>query len=122
MGYNRYLKALRDDKKEPYYSLALEKIENFETKTYVKNAVVRWKNNDEIPSQEIMEIWKYKGLGFDFEKSVEQKKKEDEKFLEEYREKMKNYVPSREEIVEMQAAFGKGETVINALTGQTYKI
>ena len=40
------------------------------------------------------------------------------KALEEYRKSMKNYVPSAEEISEMQNEFGKGTTVIDIITGQ----
>jgi hypothetical protein len=41
-------------------------------------------------------------------------------FLEAYREQMKDHVPSAEEQYELQAAFGKGETVVNVTTGQKY--
>lgn len=40
------------------------------------------------------------------------------KALEEYRKSMQNYVPSAEEISEMQNEFGKGTTVIDIITGQ----
>ena len=40
------------------------------------------------------------------------------KELEKYRKSMQNYVPSAEEISEMQNEFDKGTTVINVITGQ----
>lgn len=48
--------------------------------------------------------------------------KETDAFLAEYRERMKNYKPSEEELFEMRAAFGPGETVVNVFTGQTYHL
>ena len=42
--------------------------------------------------------------------------------LTEYAEHMKNYVPSDEELFEMRAAFGEGETVVNVITGQRIKL
>lgn len=40
------------------------------------------------------------------------------KALEEYRKSIQNYVPSAEEISEIQNEFGKGTTVIDIITGQ----
>jgi len=43
------------------------------------------------------------------------------KFLEEYRENMKDHEPDAEHMYELRAAFGEGETVVNVITGKTYK-
>lgn len=43
-------------------------------------------------------------------------------FLARYREQMKDYQPSDEERFEMRAAFGPGETVVNVITGQSWKV
>ena len=45
-----------------------------------------------------------------------------ERFLNEYREARRNYKPSAEEMFEMQAAFGAGETVVDVITGQTFSL
>lgn len=45
-----------------------------------------------------------------------------EKALEEYRKKMENHHPDAEQMAEMRAAFGAGETVVNIITGQTIKL
>lgn len=42
-------------------------------------------------------------------------------FLAEYRERMKDHVPSVEAALEMRNAFGPGETVINVITGQRFR-
>lgn len=39
-----------------------------------------------------------------------------------YRERMKDYVPSAEEMFEMRAAFGEGTTAVNVVTGQRTKL
>ncbi len=47
---------------------------------------------------------------------------ETQKALEEYRKKMEGHKPDAEEMAEMRAAFGAGETVVNIITGQTIKL
>lgn len=44
--------------------------------------------------------------------------KQADEFISAYKERMKNHVPSDEELFEMRAAFGPGATVVNAITGQ----
>lgn len=48
--------------------------------------------------------------------------RETDAFLAEYRERMKNHKPSEEELFEMRAAFGPGETVVDVLSGQIYHL
>lgn len=38
-----------------------------------------------------------------------------------YRRRMENHVPDAEEMFEMRAAFGPGQTVVNVLTGQRFR-
>ena len=45
--------------------------------------------------------------------------KHNEKMIRDYRERMKNYSPSHEEITEMRANFGEGTKVVNVITGKT---
>ena len=45
-------------------------------------------------------------------------KEDTETFLKRYREQQKNKVYSEEELYEMRAAFGEGETVVNVVTGK----
>jgi hypothetical protein len=44
-------------------------------------------------------------------------KMETKKVLDQYREQMKDYSPSVEQLYEMRAAFGSGSTVVNVFTG-----
>ena len=52
------------------------------------------------------------------------KEAEDMLFLEEYRENQKKRTPEElaEERFEMEAAFGKGTTVVNIITGERTKL
>lgn len=50
------------------------------------------------------------------------KSEKDKKALEDYRERMKNHVYSAEEMFEMRAAFGEGETVVNVITGEKIQL
>lgn len=100
-----------------------EKLENAEK---IKDAyqddegVYRWKSNDRVPFSDMLECW---NLDADtMEKCVAAREKDDAEFLADYRERMKDYVPSDEEMFEMRAAFGEGETVVNVITGETIQL
>lgn len=47
---------------------------------------------------------------------------ETRKFLEQYRKAMANHVPSAEERMEMENAFGKGAVVVDVITGQRFQL
>lgn len=48
--------------------------------------------------------------------------KETEKFFEEYCEYQRTHEPDAEEIYEMRAAFGEGETVVDVISGKRYTL
>lgn len=79
------------------------------------DGVWRWVSNDQVPFKEMLECW---GLDDDtMQKCVDARDKDTSEFLVDYKERMKDYVPSDEERFEMRAAFGK-ETVVNVITGK----
>ena len=84
--------------------------------------VVRWNSNDRIPFEDMLENFEDAGWidGQMYSNSVEQRKVEDRIAIEAYRKNYKG--PSEEELFEMRAAFGPGETVVNVLTGHTYTV
>lgn len=84
------------------------------------DGLYRWKSNERIPPQECLIKAGLKGAVLEMHKKVEDE--ESLKELEEYRERMKDHVPSDEELFEMRAAFGEGETVVNVLTGQRVQL
>jgi hypothetical protein len=94
----------------------------FNSKAYVVAGVVKWKNNNRVPPDGILDIWKELNLPFDFDKSKKTSEAQSRKILREYRESMKNHVPSAEELFEMRAAFGTGVTVVNAITGKKTRL
>jgi hypothetical protein len=96
---------------------------NIERSSWYKdeeNLVIRWVSNDSIPPQECMD-WLYEnnfvGRGW-YVKSNSVREIEQDKFLEEYCERMANHVPSDEDVFEMRSAFGDGNIVVNVITGK----
>ena len=89
----------------------------------IKNAyqdadgIYRWKSNNRIPFMDMLESWNLDSETL--EKCQAARKAEDQTFLAEYREQMKDYEPSDEERFEMRAAFGEGAEVVNVITGKT---
>lgn len=82
--------------------------------------VYRWKSNDRVPFDDMLQTW---GLSIEtIGKCQVARDKDNSEFLAGYRERMKDYVPSDEEMFEMRSAFGEGETVVNVITGQEIKL
>lgn len=101
---------------------AIKVIEKFNTDAYIKDGVVRWKSNNAVPPNEILELWAYVGKDFNLELSISVSEKETSEFLKGYRERMKNYSPSPEEIAEMRTEFGSGTVVIDVITGREIQL
>lgn len=82
--------------------------------------VIRWNDSNNIPFQDMLEA--FVRLGYigqlELQNSLDQRQIEDRILLEAYRKNYKG--PSEEEMLEMSAAFGPGERVVNALTGHVY--
>lgn len=97
----------------------------YEGKFYIdNNGVYRWKSNDSVPPEDILEEMFVDAVIDEEElrycKMV--RKREQDVFLNAYRERMANHVHSEEELYEMRAAFGEGAEVVNAITGQVIKL
>ena len=116
-----YIKQL-DSEFQNFRDEANRLIEKFDVDAYVQHGVVRWKNNDRVPPQDVLDLWQHVGHEFDMRKSQVLRESEQQQFLEEYRKRMENYEPSEEELGEMRAAFGPGETVVNVITGKEIKL
>ena len=80
--------------------------------------VVRWKSNDSVPFDDMLAAFQKAGLDLNMAASSKAREEESLRFLEDYRRRMANHVPSEEELFEMRAAFGEGTTVVNVLTGR----
>lgn len=94
----------------------------FDTEAYVENGVVRWRSNNQVPPAEVLNYFVQAGKEFDLEKSTQVREKEYKEFIKQYKENMKTYVPSEEDLFEMRSAFGPGETVVNVITEQRIKL
>lgn len=86
------------------------------------DGAIRWKNNGHYLMDDLCEKLEYAGYNFSREATRVARDKQDSEFVRAYRERMKNHKYSEEEIFEMQAAFGKGTKVVNAITGQTIQL
>ena len=84
---------------------------------YVVDGIVRWKSNDRIPPQDILELWHYIGEDFDYEKSLQIGDKETQRSIQNYRRQRAKQGYSQEELFEMKAAFGN-TPVVDVLTGR----
>lgn len=84
---------------------------------------VRWNSNDRIPFDDMLEEMAAAGAEFNMTECQVTRKIEEKAFLAEYIEARKNISEEqkREEAYERRAAFGPGETIVNIITGETYK-
>ena len=86
------------------------------------DGVVRWKSNKHVMPRECREILShtaYRDL-FNEDASRAAEDAETAAFLENYRRNSAE--PSEEERAEMQAAFGKGTTVVDIITGKKIRL
>lgn len=96
--------------------------EQFNKEAHVVDGVVRWNSNNIVPPTDILQGFLQAGKEFNLEKSLKARDQEDTEFLKQYREAMKDYTPSAEDLFEMRAAFGEGTTVVNVITGKKTRL
>jgi len=93
-----------------------ERCERIKLAFYEKDGALFWKSNDRpVPMHVFKEAY--------LEAPEAQKAADDahtEAFLAEYRKQ--DHTPDAEQLAEMRAAFGPGETVVNIVTGQRTKL
>jgi hypothetical protein len=66
--------------------------------------VIRWKDNSSVPSKDLLEVWHFAGMNFDFEKAIEVGSNEIAKQFTAYQERMRNYKYSEDEMEAMRAS------------------
>lgn len=81
--------------------------------------IPRWKSNNSVPMNDMLDIWKYLGKDFDYEKANETRQKETKEEIEQYRSRKIGHSYSAEELIEMRAAFGEGQEVVDILTRES---
>ena len=95
-----------------------------EGRHYNDGYVIRWKSNDNVPPADLLEDWwRVDAISMcELKESEKARDRETSAFLDAYAESMRNHVPSDEEMFEMRAAFGEGETVVNVITGRRIQL
>jgi len=101
---------------------AMRMLDQFDTKTEVRDGVVRWRSNDRVPPQECLDLWKFVGKPFDAEKSQKARDAENSAFLASYRQANTGVKPSAEAFAEMRANFEPGDQPMNIVTGDRYDL
>jgi hypothetical protein len=87
----------------------------FFTDATVVYGIVRWDTNGSIPPKDILALWDSLGFEFDYDATLAASKKDFEEAMDRY---CATYTgPAEEELFEMRAAFGPGETVVDLITG-----
>lgn len=91
-------------------------------KSYAVDGVRHWRSNDAV-----IPPWVYKDAGLECP-AVQQEAhdRQTAEFCKAYREAQAAYQPTPQEeaehMFELRAAFGPGETVVDVISGKTYKI
>lgn len=90
----------------------------------VTNNIVRWISSNAIPFDDVLQELVNDGVITTEQMSLssQQKKVEQAEFLAQYIKARQKRGYSDEEMFEMRAAFGPGETVVDVFTGQTIRL
>ena len=83
-----------------------------------EDGAIRWISSGNYIPDDYCEKLEYGGYNFSREATKIKNDKQQSKFAEEYRERMKNYKPSEEELYEMRCAFGEVVEIVDIITGQ----
>jgi hypothetical protein len=94
------------------------------TQAALVNGVVRWKVNDAVPFEDMLND--FATLGKIEQNTVKASNAarlvDTERIFKQYREEMKNHVHSNEEMSEMRANFGAGAIVVDVITGKRTRL
>ena len=81
-----------------------------------------WISSGNYLPEDCVEKLLHTTFSFDPEATARAREKQVAEDLAEYRRLRKGHKPSEEELFEMRAAFGKGETVVDIITGDEYEL
>ncbi len=94
------------------------RIENDEIRTNIGGGAF-WSSNGNYLNEECAEILSHTDFPFSPEETKRAREAQTEAFLENYRQSHKTSATER---TEMEAAFGKGTTVVNVITGERIRL
>lgn len=114
---NRYIEGITKYSLPHPFRAEAERLANqFDTNTYKQDGVIRWRSNNSVPPEEVLEFWKYIGKRFNMSKAVAARKRECKEILNKYR--ILNDHINEERMHEIRAAFGPGVDVVDVITGK----
>jgi hypothetical protein len=84
--------------------------------------VPRWKSNNRVPFDDILQTWLQAGKQFNLEAATTVRNKQSQQVITEYKlsQAERTLEQIAEERVMARGAFGPGELVVNAITGERY--
>ena len=89
---------------------------------YEDDNAVKWATNGSYLPAECVEHMVFAGLPVNVEATAKKRKAQISRDIKAYIKAMENSPADDEERYEMEAAFGKGTTVVNVLTGRTTRL
>ena len=123
--FERELRGLRGEfwKKEALRKLdsIREDYENGEI-VYEEDGSAKWASNGAYIPEEYVEHMVFAGLPVNVEATARKRKEQTSREIDAYIKAMENAPVSDEERYEMEAAFGKGTTVVNVFTGRRIEL
>ena len=89
-----------------------------------QHGIARWWSNKSVIPRECYEYLAYSNIcpRLYFVKNDKEREKETQEFLKGYKERMKDYTPSQEELAEMRGAFGPGKEIVDFITGKKIQL
>ena len=87
-----------------------------------EDGAVKWKSNGHYLPEDCAEILAYTFVNFSRKATEIKRDAQTKEFLDSYRKTHANRVLSDEERYEMICTFGKGATVVDAITGQRFHL
>jgi hypothetical protein len=115
---NSYISGLNYELPHPFRADAERLRYAFDTDTIKVEGVLRWRSNNSVPPQDILDFWKHIGKRFNMSLSVAAREREQKAFLTSYRKARANRPTSHEEMYELQAVHGRGKTIIDVGSGR----
>lgn len=119
---SEYVNGLLAPRHEFQQRVAMRMLDQFATNAEVRDGVVRWCSNDQVPPQACLDLWQFVRKPFDPEKSRQSREAENAAYLASYREVNAGRKPSAEAFAEMRANFEPADRPMDIVTGDRYEL
>lgn len=84
------------------------------------DGALKWRSNGRYLMNDMVEMLEHKGFDFSAEATNKKREDQDRAFIDEYQSRPHEI--SDEELFEMRAAFGPGETIVDVFTGKKIQL